>query len=276
MVIVASNPRLGQGGVGRADLTNATLPQTSARRGRLVQHPIIGGLNEPPRLRACKEGNCLLMRASTPPCPRRGLLLLLLLLRYYLRLGISRSATLGENLVFRIAKIFDRTFRALRPNCATNGAAVMDQEMRQVDPFVPGKQPHQILFDLFRSCLSRELQPAGEPLNVGVDNHSFSLTVRHSENDVCRFARDPGKFQQFLHRLRNLSAAFDGDDAARFDDVSRFVPEETRRVDQRLEFLGNRVRKLAGCSILPEQGRRDEVHHFVRALGGKNRRNEQL
>src|SRR6266704_4201100 len=45
-----------------------------ARTGWFVQLPIIGGLNQPPHLRALRRlRDIFLMGAATPPCPRRGL-----------------------------------------------------------------------------------------------------------------------------------------------------------------------------------------------------------
>src|SRR5437899_5646719 len=45
-----------------------------ARPGWFVQLPIIGGLNQPPRLRLLRRlRGIFLMGAATPPCPRRGL-----------------------------------------------------------------------------------------------------------------------------------------------------------------------------------------------------------
>src|SRR5438094_705877 len=64
-------PLLGQGGVD-AHQENDPLP-LKARPGWFVQQPIIGGLNQPPRLRPIRRlrGN-FLMGAATPPLPRRG------------------------------------------------------------------------------------------------------------------------------------------------------------------------------------------------------------
>jgi hypothetical protein len=43
-------------------------------RGGLFKHPIIGGVNKPPRLREAKVASRnLLDRAATPPYPRRGI-----------------------------------------------------------------------------------------------------------------------------------------------------------------------------------------------------------
>src|SRR6059058_3712975 len=51
---------------------NGPLP-LKARPGWFVQQPIIGGLNQPPRLRPLRRlRDFFLMGAATPPLPRRG------------------------------------------------------------------------------------------------------------------------------------------------------------------------------------------------------------
>src|SRR5690242_17998625 len=51
---------------------NSPLP-LKARPGWFVQQPIIGGLNQPPRLRPLRRLRGILsMGAATPPWPRRG------------------------------------------------------------------------------------------------------------------------------------------------------------------------------------------------------------
>src|SRR5213596_2884546 len=53
--------------------TNGPLP-LKARPGWFVQQPIIGGLNQPPRLRPLRRlRGIFLMGAATPPCPRNRL-----------------------------------------------------------------------------------------------------------------------------------------------------------------------------------------------------------
>jgi len=52
---------------------NGPIP-LKARPGWFVQLPIIGGLNQPPRLRPLRRlRGIFLMGAATPPCARRGL-----------------------------------------------------------------------------------------------------------------------------------------------------------------------------------------------------------
>src|SRR5437016_6472415 len=59
---------------------NGPLP-LKARPGWLVQQPIIGGLNQPPRLRPLRRlRGILLMGADTPPLLRRGVLVALCVL----------------------------------------------------------------------------------------------------------------------------------------------------------------------------------------------------
>src|SRR5437868_10605372 len=53
---------------------NGPLP-LKARPAWFVQQPVIGGLNQPPRLRPLRRlRSILLMGAATPPWPRRGVL----------------------------------------------------------------------------------------------------------------------------------------------------------------------------------------------------------
>src|SRR5437879_11358383 len=70
-VIIA--PLLGQG-VEDAPSKNGPLP-LKARPGWFGQQLIIGGLNQPPRLRPLRKlRGIFLMGAATPPWPRRGIL----------------------------------------------------------------------------------------------------------------------------------------------------------------------------------------------------------
>src|SRR5262245_55433195 len=52
---------------------NGSKPPLNERPGWFVQLPIIGGFNEPPRLRSLRKlRDIFLMGAATPPLPRRG------------------------------------------------------------------------------------------------------------------------------------------------------------------------------------------------------------
>src|SRR6266566_5317352 len=65
-------PSLAKEGTPRHQV-NGPVP-LEAGPGWFVQLPIIGGLNQPPRLRPVRRlRGIFLMGAATPPCPRRGL-----------------------------------------------------------------------------------------------------------------------------------------------------------------------------------------------------------
>ena len=65
-------PSLAKEGTPRHQV-NGPVP-LEARPGWFVQLPIIGGLNQPPRLCPLRRLRAIfLMGAATPPCPRRGL-----------------------------------------------------------------------------------------------------------------------------------------------------------------------------------------------------------
>src|ERR1043166_6242803 len=67
-------PSLAKEGWPRPSIKMARSNRTRERTGWLGQHPINRWLIEPPRLRAAKVAvaSFFLMRASTPPLPRRG------------------------------------------------------------------------------------------------------------------------------------------------------------------------------------------------------------
>src|SRR5436853_6001232 len=73
MVVPHKLPSLAKEGWTRHQ-ENGPLP-LKARPGWFVQQPIIGGLNQPPRLRPLRRlRGILLMGAATPPLLRRGVL----------------------------------------------------------------------------------------------------------------------------------------------------------------------------------------------------------
>ena len=69
---------------------------------------------------------------------------------------------------------------------------------------------------------------------------------------------------------------FFGDDFARFTDVPGFVAKEAGSMNERFDIFRFRPGKLIRSPILPEQRRRDDVDHLVRALRREDRRDQQL
>jgi len=52
------------------------------------------------------------------------------------------------------------------------------------NPLFLRKKMHQVLFNFLGSFFFGEIQPAGQPLYMGVDDHALGFAVGNSEYDV--------------------------------------------------------------------------------------------
>ena len=69
------------------------------------------------------------------------------------------------------------------------------------------EESHQILFDHRHiGVRGHEAEPVAEPLDVGIDHHSFVFLESIAQYDVCRLAGHPPKGEQFFHGARHLAA----------------------------------------------------------------------
>src|SRR5688572_30906596 len=83
--------------------------------------------------------------------------------------------------------------------CAADGAAVIDEEVREIRPFRAVDQRHQIRLDLFRLRVLRQPEPAADAAHVRVDDHTDVAVERITEHDVRGLAADAGQFRSEEH-----------------------------------------------------------------------------
>ena len=153
---------------------------------------------------------------------------------------------------------------------------MMDKKVGKHDPFFRREKLHQILLDFIRPFLFREIQTAGQSLYVRVHHDSIGFAVGDTEDNVCGLSRDPGQFQQIVHRVGYFAAVFVRDHPARRLDALGFIAEEAAGVDHGFQFFRSGVGELPGSPVFLEQCRSDGIDHLVRALSGQDRRNQQL
>jgi hypothetical protein len=153
---------------------------------------------------------------------------------------------------------------------------MVNQQVRQLNPFVSRKKLHQVGFDLVRPFFFGEIQTPGQALDVRVNNDAFGLPKRHAQDDIGCFPGDTGEFEKLLHRIRNVSTVLFVNHARSGLETLRFVAEEAGRVDHGLEFGGIGIGEVLRRLVLLEERRRNGVDHFVGALCGQNRRDQQL
>ena len=147
--------------------------------------------------------------------------------------------------------------------------------MREQRPQLARNERHERELDLHRVGLVREPQPVREPRHVRVDDHTRD-PVGVPEHDIRGLPSDAPQRGQLLERARYIPAMLGHDVGARLADRLRLVAEEPRRVDRLLErsLVGGGERR--GVGIRGEQRRRHLVDALVGALGGEDRRDQQL
>jgi len=151
-----------------------------------------------------------------------------------------------------------------------------DEEMSEVDPFPPREESHEVPLHLLGVLPPAQSQPPRDPLDVGVDDDAVGNPVRDPEDDVGCLSRDPGERQKFLHGPRHGALERLGDPLRGGADRFGLVSVKASRANDLLErFLADPAHR-GGVRIPREKLRGHHVHPGVRALGRKNRRDEEL
>src|SRR5262245_3724477 len=110
----------------------------------------------------------------------------------------SRNASMAgstismSNLPCRRAIGGQRAAAAVRLAGVADAAAVPDELMAELRPFLARQALAQVALDLDRVGLAREAQPAGQARHVGVDDEPFVFPVGGSEDHVGGLARHTG------------------------------------------------------------------------------------
>src|SRR5690349_12362005 len=90
--------------------------------------------------------------------------------------SIRTSHALLRDPYFRANRI-QRAAIALRIPCRADFATVMDQPVRELDPFRLWNDLHEVLFHFFGRLGPREAQPVRQPKNMGVHDNAGSNAV---------------------------------------------------------------------------------------------------
>ena len=96
---------------------------------------------------------------------------------------------ISDRFVLCVAERFQVAFQALRLARLANPPPVPNDLVRKEDPFVLGNHLHQVLFDLLRILVSRQVQALGDSLDMGVHDYAARDPISGSQHDVCGFSR---------------------------------------------------------------------------------------
>src|SRR4029077_1162316 len=148
--------------------------------------------------------------------------------------------------------------------------------MREENPPLLRNNLDQVLLDLFRVRILRQVEALREPLHVRVHHNAGRDPERCAQHNVRRLPRYPRQRQQLLHRVRHFASKFFHNHLAGPDNGLRFIAEKAGGANVLLKLFWVCVSERLRPRILWEKRRRHLIHTLIGALCRKNRRNQQL
>ena len=130
-------------------------------------------------------------------------------------------------------------------------------------------------FDLHRIGGTGQTEQIGQPRHMGVDGeagHAEGIGEHH----IGGLASDSRQRGQFLHRGRHFRIELFHQNTGSIDDISGFGAVIAAGMDHFFQFGGLERGKILRTGMGFEKFRSDLVHHLVRALGGKDGRDQEL
>ncbi len=108
-----------------------------------------------------------------------------------------------------------------------------------------------------------------------INGNGWQFKTRSPDN-IGSLAPDSGQSSQHIHLLGHFAAMVRNERRAALHDIPGLVPEKPGGMDVLLQYFTTGSGKGCRIRILFEQGRRDTVDAFIRALGGKNSSHQKL
>ena len=99
---------------------------------------------------------------------------------------------------------------------------------------------------------------------------------RVRQHDIGGFASHARQLRQFFHGMRHFRAELFHQDLGRIHDISGFRPVITAGMNLFFQLFRLHRGKIFRTGMGFEQFRRNAVHHFIRALRGKNGCHQKL
>ena len=140
---------------------------------------------------------------------------------------------------------------------------------------VGGDMALEVLFDFQRRLAVGEAEPVGNPENVGV-HRDDGFVVNNGGNDICRLSADARKCHQRIDVRGDLPAEIGKEFPGHGNQVRGFAVGIGDAADEGIDLVECGGGQGGGIREAFEQGRRDQVHPPVGALGGEDDGDEQL
>jgi len=137
-------------------------------------------------------------------------------------------------------------------------------------------QFHQVSLDLFRIGVASQSEPLRESDDVGVNHDALIFFKRVAQDHIRGLPPNARQFPELSHRFRHTPFVFRDEHRGRCANALRFVPKEARGTNCVLQLARPGIRIRSCAAIFRKERRGDEIHALIRALGGKNCRDQQL
>jgi hypothetical protein len=174
------------------------------------------------------------------------------------------------------AQLGERAFIAPWFPRLADSAAVVDQSVRKIDPFVAWQERHQIVLDFDRIGVLCETQTLAYAADVGVDDHSRSDAKGRAEHNVGRLAAGSRQLDELLELAGNFAAVLlDKQSAARLN-ILGLIAKEAGGLDDLFQFLDGQFGELFGGRVAGEEIGSDDIHSGVGALRRKDSGDQEL
>jgi len=174
------------------------------------------------------------------------------------------------------AQRFDDAVLAAWPAGVAHAAAVVDQQVGDLEPALPRKQTHEVLLDLLDIRQLGEPQSTRQTVHVSVHDDADVVAETVRQHDVGGLAGHTRQGGQLLHGPRDLAAMAFEDERGGGLQVLGLLPEQTERVDEPLDLLDRCRGECLRVRESLEQARRDLVDLDVGGLRRQDRGHEQF
>ena len=126
-----------------------------------------------------------------------------------------------------------------------DGAAMVDEEVGELGPFVAWEEVDEVLFDFFRVFVLGEVEALREAGDVCIDDDAYGFVEGVAKDDVGCFAGDAWEFYEFVHCLRDGASEISDDHFGGVMDGFGFVLPKVNTVDE-----GSDVFEVGVCGCL--------------------------
>src|SRR3989344_6119768 len=163
----------------------------------------------------------------------------------------------------------------VRP-CRTILPAIINKAIGKTKPLLFRKYHHKVALDFYRIGFVGQPKQPREPAHMRVNRNALHNAIRITQYDIGGFSRHPGKFQNFLHRIRPPAAVPSFHRLGSSENIFGFVAVKAGGSDILHEFFWIRTHVIFKRPVFFKQLCGYLIHLLVGALRRQNHRNQKL